>query len=76
MDRGWRQEISDGGLTLLMRGLKYGFHKNLRRNRLSSSDGRASYSSVFKLKNHLPIPVIKLFSYMHAKGPAKMLQAS
>ena len=43
---GWRQEFSDGGLTLPARGLKYGFQgilnaKNLRKNRLSPSDGGA-----------------------------------
>ena len=42
--QGWRQEFSDGGLTLLTRGLKYGFQgtknaKNLRKNRCSLSDG-------------------------------------
>ena len=41
--QGWRQEFSDGGLALLTRGLKYGFQstinaKNLRKNRVSSSD--------------------------------------
>ena len=40
---GWRQEFSDGGLTLPTRGLKYGFQgtintKNLRKNPLSPSD--------------------------------------
>ena len=42
--QGWRQEFSDGGLTLLTRGLKYGFQgtidaKNLRKYRFSPSDG-------------------------------------
>ena len=41
---GWRQEFSDGGLTLSTRGLKYGFQgtinaKNLQKNRFSPSDG-------------------------------------
>ena len=40
----WRQEFSDGGLTLPTRGLKYGFHgtinaKNLGKNCFSHSDG-------------------------------------
>ena len=43
-EQGWRQEFSDGGLTLPMRGLKYGFQgtinaKNLRKNRFLPSDG-------------------------------------
>ena len=42
--QGWRQEFSDGGLTLPMSGLKYGFQgainaKNLRQNRFSPSQG-------------------------------------
>ena len=42
--QGWRQEFSDGELTLPTRGLKYGFQgtinaKNLRKNRVSPSDG-------------------------------------
>ena len=42
--QGWRQEFSDGGLTLPTRGLKCGFQgtinaKNLRKNRFSPSDG-------------------------------------
>ena len=42
--QGWRQEFSDGGLTLLTRELKYGFQgtidaKNLRKYRFSPSDG-------------------------------------
>ena len=41
---GWRQEFSDGGLTLPTRGLKWGFRgtidaKNLRKNRFSPSNG-------------------------------------
>ena len=45
--QGWRQEFSDGGLTLPTRGLKYGFQvtmtaKNLRQNRFSPSDGEVS----------------------------------
>ena len=44
LQQGWRREFSDGGLNLLMRGLKYGFQgtinaKNLRKNRFSPSDG-------------------------------------
>ena len=47
--QGWRQEFSDGGLTLPTRGLKHGFQgtinaKNLRKNRLSLSDGRLACS--------------------------------
>ena len=43
-EQGWCQEFSDGGLTLPMRGLKYGFQgtinaKNIRKNRFSSSEG-------------------------------------
>ena len=43
-NQGWRQEFSDGGLTLPTRGLKYGFQgtinaKNLRKNCASPSDG-------------------------------------
>ena len=42
--QGWRQEFSERGLTLPMRGLKYGFQgivnaKNLRQNSSSLSDG-------------------------------------
>ena len=42
--QGWRQEFSDGGLTLPTRELKYGFQgtinaKILRKNRFSPSDG-------------------------------------
>ena len=42
--QGWRQDFSDGGLTLPTRGLKYGFQgtinaKNLRKNCVSPSDG-------------------------------------
>ena len=44
VDQGWRQEFSDGGLTLPTRGLKYGFQvtidaNHLRKNRFSPSDG-------------------------------------
>ena len=40
----WRQEVSDRGLTLPTRGLKYGFQgivnaKNLPQNSFSPSDG-------------------------------------
>ena len=43
-NQGWRQEFSDGGLTLPTRGQKYGFQdtinaKNLRKNCASPSDG-------------------------------------
>ena len=49
--QGWRQEFPDGGLTLLMRGLKYGFQgtinaKNLRKNGFPPSDGGLAYSDV------------------------------
>ena len=49
MAKGWRQEFSDGGLTLPKRGLKYGFYgtinaKNLRKNRFSPSDGELACS--------------------------------
>ena len=42
--QGWRQEFSDGGLTLPTRGLEYGFQgtinaKNLRKNRFLPSGG-------------------------------------
>ena len=42
--QGWRQEFSDGGLTLPTRGLKYGFYgtinaKNLRKNHVLPFDG-------------------------------------
>ena len=42
--QGWHQEFSDGGLTLPMRGLKYGLQgtinaKNLRKNCFSRSEG-------------------------------------
>ena len=42
--QGWRQGFSDEGLTLPMRGLKYGCQgatnaQNIRKNRLSPSDG-------------------------------------
>ena len=42
--QGWRQELSDWGLTFPTRGLKYGFQgainaKNLRQNRFSPSNG-------------------------------------
>ena len=45
--QGWRQEFSDGGLTLPTEELRYGFQgtidaKNLRRNGFSPSDGGAS----------------------------------
>ena len=48
--QGWRQEFSDGGLTRPTRGLKYGFQgtinvKNLRKSRLSPSDGGYSHPS-------------------------------
>ena len=41
---GWRQEFSEGALTLPTRGLKYGFQgtinaKNLRKNHFSPSTG-------------------------------------
>ena len=41
--QGWRRELSDGGLTLPTRGLKYGFlgtvnAKNIRKNRVSHTD--------------------------------------
>ena len=44
IQQGWRQEFSDGGLTLPTRGLRYDFQgtvnaKNLRKNRVSPSDG-------------------------------------
>ena len=44
VNQGWRQEFSDGGLTLPTRGLKCGFQgtindKSLRKNRFSPSDG-------------------------------------
>ena len=40
----WRQEFSDGGLTLPTRGIKYNLQgainaKNVRKNRVSPSDG-------------------------------------
>ena len=42
--QGWRQEFSDGGMTLPRRGLKNDFQdtvnaKNLRKNRCSPSEG-------------------------------------
>ena len=42
--QGWRQEFSNGGLTLPTSWLKYGFQgtinaRNLRKNRVSPSDG-------------------------------------
>ena len=42
--QGWHQEFSDGGLTLLTRGLKYGFQgtinaKDLQKNCFSPSNG-------------------------------------
>ena len=45
--QGWRQEFSDEGMTPPTRGLKYGFQgtinaKNLRKNRVSPSDGGAT----------------------------------
>ena len=48
--QGWRQELSDGGLTLPTRGLKYGFQgtinaKNLPKNRFSPSDGGLAFSN-------------------------------
>ena len=43
-NQGWRQEFSKGGLTLPMRGLKYGFQgtisaQNLRKNRFHLPTG-------------------------------------
>ena len=48
--QGWRQEFSDGGLTLPTRGLICGFQgttnaKNLRKNRFSPSDGGLACSN-------------------------------
>ena len=42
--QGWRQEFSDGGLTLPTRGLEYSFQGtinaiNLRKSHFSPSDG-------------------------------------
>ena len=44
MHQGWRQEFSDGGLTLPTKVLKYGFQgtinaKNLRKDHFPPSDG-------------------------------------
>ena len=55
--QGWRQEFSDGGLTLLKRGLRYGSQgtintKNIRKNHCSPSDEGWQFSSVqFHFKN-------------------------
>ena len=54
MEQGWRQEFSDGELTLPTRGLKYGFQatinaKNLRKNRFSPFDGGLACSDGGKM---------------------------
>ena len=66
--QGWRQEISDRGLTLPTRGLNYGFQgivnaKNLRQNSFSPSDGELECSDRGAIAPSGPPLVPPLFSY-------------